>query len=306
MTASDQGVDLAKFFGFTFFAERKLRKSLEKEAEYLLDYAVEHPSGGYYYPNLVMPWRGLMESEAYAHTFMCDILRDIAARSAGEGGTPKPSTTGGTQTTGARPTAAEIADGIRLWLLVQRETQAWTEDPAYAMAIASIREGSPELLDTRVLIARSESSLPLEKIKASGNQMKIERQWQVKRGGKWTAVTDGTRLRVGDRVRSVLNLWSQENRSFVIVTAPRPGNLQPVNQVSGYAGARGGYRNVRADRTEFLFDAYPEEKLSLTEEYRVTHGGTFIAAPAEIVCTYADHYRANDRYRPALWSYSWQ
>lgn len=300
MTASDQGVDLAKFFGFTFFAERKLRKSLEKEAEYLLDYAVEHPSGGWYYPNLVMPWRGLMESEAYAHTFMCDILRDIAARSAGEGGTPEPSTTS------ARPTAAEIADGIRLWLLVQRETQAWTEDPAYAMAIASIREGSPELLDTRVLIARSESSLPLEKIKASGNQMKIERQWQVKRGGKWTAVKDGTRLRVGDRVRSVLNLWSQENRSFVIVTAPRPGNLQPVNQVSGYAGARGGYRNVRSDRTEFLFDAYPEEKLSLTEEYRVTHGGTFIAAPAEIVCTYADHYRANDRYRPALWSYSWQ
>lgn len=306
MTASDQGIDLAKFFGFTFFAEKKLRRSLEKEAEYLLDYAVEHPSGGWYYPNLVMPWRGLMESEAYAHTFMCDILRDIAARSAGEGGTPKPSTTGGTQTTGTRPTAAEIADGIRLWLLVQRETQAWTEDPAYAMAIASIREGSPELLETRVLIARSESSLPLEKIKASGNQMKIERQWQVKRGGKWTVVTDGTRLCVGDRVRSVLNLWSQENRSFVIVTAPRPGNLQPVNQVSGYAGARGGYRNVRSDRTEFLFDAYPEEKLSLTEEYRVTHGGTFIAAPAEIVCTYADHYRANDRYRPALWSYSWQ
>ena len=253
---------------------------------------MEHPSGGWYYPNLVMPWRGLMESEAYAHTFMCDILRDIAARS--EGGTTEPGATG------VRPTAAEIADGIRLWLLVQRETQAWTEDPAYAMAIASIREGSPELLETRVLIARSESKLPLEKIKASGNQMKIERQWQVKRGGKWTAISDGTILRVGDRVRSVLNLWSQENRSFVIVTAPRPGNLQPVNQVSGYAGVRSGYRNVRADRTEFLFDAYPEEKLTLTEEYRVTHGGTFIAAPAEIVCTYADHYRANDRSRPVV------
>ena len=317
MTASDQGVDLAKFFGFTFFAERKLRKSLEKEAEYLLDYAVEHPSGGWYYPNLVMPWRGLMESEAYAHTFMCDILRDIAARSAGEGGsaeaglsrqglsvppggTPKPGATGGTQTTGTRPTAAEIADGIRLWLLVQRETQAWTEEPAYAMAIASIREGSPELLQTRVLIARSTAELPFEQIKASGNGMKIERQWQVKRGGKWIAVTDGTRLCVGDRVRSVLNLWSQENCSFVVVTAPRPGNLQPVNQLSGYAGARGGYRDVRSNRTEYLFDAYPEEKLTLTEEYRVTHAGSFTYAPAEIVCTYADHYRATDRHRPDL------
>ena len=174
------------------------------------------------------------------------------------------------------------------------------------MAVASILEGSPELLQTRVLIARSERLLPLEKIKAAGNEMKVERQWQVKRGGKWTALGEGQTLKVGDRVRSVLNLWSKENRSFVIVTAPRPGNLQPVNQASGYAGARGGYRNVRSDRTEFLFDAYPEEKLSLTEEYRVTHGGTFIAAPAEIVCTYADHYRANDRYRPALWSYSWQ
>lgn len=281
MTASDQGVDLAKFFGFTFFAETRLRRSLEKEAEFLLEYAVEHPSGGYYYPNLVMPWRGLMESEAYAHAFVCDILRDIAARS-GEGG------------------SAEIADGIRLWLLTQRETQAWREEPGYAMAVASIREGSPELLQTRVLIARSERLLPLEKIKAAGNEMKVERQWQVKRGGKWTTLGEGQTLKVGDRVRSALNLWSQENRSFVIVTAPRPGNLQPVNQASGYAGARGGYRNVRSDRTEFLFDAYPEEKLQLTEEYYVTQAGYFAFAPAEIVCTYADHYRANDRNRPTL------
>ena len=270
-----------------------------------------------------------MESEAYAHAFVCDILRDVAAREKSQNGNkheafrsgideessdgnkkpaicsqndgvPEGGGTGGSWMSGATPTAAEIADGIRLWLLTQRETQAWTEDPAYAMAISSIREGSPELLDTRVLIARSESSLPLEKIKASGNQMKIERQWQVKRGGKGTVVTDGTRLCVGDRVRSVLNLWSQENRSFVIVTTPRPGNLQPVNQASGYAGARGGYRNVRSDRTEFLFDAYPEEKLQLTEEYYVTQAGTFAFAPAEIVCTYADHYRANDRNRPTL------
>ena len=313
LTASDQGIDLAKHFGFTFFAEKKLRNSLEKEAANLLDYAVEHPSGGYYYPNLVMPWRGLMESEAYAHTFMCDILRDIAARSAGEGGsaeaglsrqglsvppggTPKPSTTG------ARPTAAEIADGIRLWLLVQRETQAWTEDPAYAMAVAAIREGSPELLDTRILIARSSAELPFEQIKASGNGMKIERQWQVKRNGKWITLASGTKLRVGETVRSLIYLHSDENRSFVIVTAPRPGNLQPVNQISGYAGARGGYRNVRSSRTEYLFDAYPEEKLTLTEEYYVTHAGTFSAAPAEIVCTYADHYRATDRYRTPLTS----
>ena len=310
LTASDQGVDLAKHFGITFFAEKKLRRSLETEAANLLDYAVEHPSGGWYYPNLVMPWRGLMESEAYAHTFMCDILRDLAVRNS-------PAVpTGGTNrvlrespalpeqhspSLPAEPvTAEQIADGVRLWLLVQRETQAWTEDPAYALAVAAIREGSPELLDTRILIARSTAELPFEKIKASGNGMKIERQWQVKRGGKWTTMADGTKLRVGETVRSLLNLRSDENRSFVVVTAPRPGNLQPVNQVSGYAGARGGYRDVRSDRTEYLFDAYPEEKLTLTEEYRVTHAGTFTAAPAEIVCAYADHYRATDRYRPAL------
>ena len=310
LTAGDQGIDLARNFGVKILAGAKMRRSLEKEAANLLDYAVEHPSGGYYYPNLVMPWRGLMESEAYAHTFMCDVLRDIALRD----GSAVPS--GGTnralrespalpeqhsQPLSAEPvTAAQIADGIRLWLLVQRETQAWTEEPAYAMAIASIREGSPELLQTRVLIARSTTGLPFEKIKASGNGMKIERQWQVKRGGKWTALSDGTKLRVGETLRSILRLHSDENRSFVVVTAPRPGNLQPVNQISGYAGARGGYRDVRSNRTEYLFDAYPEEKLTLTEEYRVTHAGSFTYAPAEIVCTYADHYRATDRHRPDL------
>ena len=312
MTASDQGVDLAKHFGLTFFAEKKLRRSLETEAANLLDYAVEHPSGGWYYPNLVMPWRGLMECEAYAHTFMCDIMRDIARRDgesrSGEPGlsrralfVPESGTAETAAALSAEPvTAAQIADGIRLWLLVQRETQAWTEEPAYALAVAAIREGSPELLQTRVLIARSTAELPFEQIKASGNGMKIERQWQVKLSGKWTVVTNGTRLCVGDCVRSVLNLHSDENRSFVVVTAPRPGNLQPVNQISGYAGARGGYRDVRSNRTEYLFDAYPEEKLTLTEEYRVTHSGSFTYAPAEIVCTYADHYRATDRYRPAL------
>ena len=304
MTASDQGVDLAKHFGLTFFAEKKLRRSLEKEAVNLLDYAVAHPSGGYYYPNLVMPWRGLMESEAYAHTFMCDVLRDIALRDgesrSGEPGLSRQGSSVPPDGTAEPITAAQIADGVRLWLLVQRETQAWTEEPAYAMAIASIREGSPELLETRVLIARSTAELPFEQIKASGNGLKIERQWQVKRSGKWTTLASGAKLRVGETVRSVLNLHSDENRSFVVVTAPRPGNLQPVNQVSGYAGARGGYRDVRSDRTEYLFDAYPEEKLTLTEEYRVTQAGTFSAAPAEIVCTYADHYRATDRHRPTL------
>lgn len=303
MTVSDQGVDLAKHFGLTFFAEKKLRRSLEIEAANLLDYAVEHPSGGWYYPNLVMPWRGLMESEAYAHVFMCDILRDIVAR---EGSAvPSGGTNGALRESPALPEqhapvtrAAEVADGIRLWLLVQRETQAWTEEPAYALAVAAIREGSPKLLQTRILIARSTAELPLEKIKASGNGMKIDRKWQVKRGGKWVALTDGSKLRVGETVRSVLNLHSDENRSFVVVTAPRPGNLQPVNQISGYAGFRSGYRDVRRNRTEFLFDAYPEEKLSLTEDFYVTHTGSFTYAPAEIVCTYADHYRATDRYRP--------
>ena len=86
----------------------------------ILEYAVRHDGGGFYYPNAVMPFRGLLENEAYAHSLISDVLSEYASSHSD-------------QVTGQK--AAEIADGVRLWLILQKETQNWDTDPAFVNAL---------------------------------------------------------------------------------------------------------------------------------------------------------------------------
>ena len=55
-----------------------------------------------------------------------------------------------------------------------------------------------------------------------------------------------------------------------------------------------------ADKTEYWFDSYPEEKTTVTEEFYVTQEGAFQTPAVEIESLYAPHYRANDAGRGPL------
>ena len=275
---NERGAALARAWGISFFAKNRLSKSLDKDVESLLQYAEPHRSGGVYYPNAVMPWRGLLESELYAHSLICDLLTDCGHN--------------------------EVAVGIRLWIMVQKETQQWEDDPAYIQAINSVLHGTEETLQTKVLALSASTTLPFAKIKASGNGFTISRSFT--RDDK--PLADGDVLHVGDKIVATYKIWNEENRSFVRLTAPRPAAFRPVQQLSGRYGWFGrpisitgwvafspqGYRSVLADRTEFWFDSYPEENTTLTEEYFVTQEGTFQCPVPVIESLYAAHYRAND------------
>ena len=204
----------------------------------------------------------------------------------------------------------EVAEGIRLWIMVQKETQHWEDDPAYIQAIGSVLRGTEETLQTKVLALSATTTLPFPQIKASGNGFTLSCTYF--RDGK--PLQDGDELHVGDKVTASYQIWNEENRSFVRLTAPRPAAFRPVQQVSGRYGwwlrpisitgwmsfSPQGYRSVLADRTEFWFDSYPEEKTSLTEEYFVTQEGTFQCPVPVIESLYAPHYRANDDGKPAI------
>ena len=278
------GVELAKAWGVKFGAKARLEASMKADVQSLVEYAVEHRDGGWYYPNAVMPWRGLMESEAYAHALLCDLM----------------SASGKT----------ELADGIRLWLMLQKETQHWDTEPAYIDAITSILDGSQAVLNTRVLALSATYQAPFEKIKAAGNGFRVERKFY--REG--TEIQPGDPVSVGDRILVKYVIWNAENRSFVKLTAGREASLQPVNQLSGHLGygffrpmgrnrwnfVPQGYRNVKPSCTEFYFDSYPEENTDLSEEFYVQQAGRFQAPVLVIESLYAPHYRANADYRPAL------
>lgn len=285
-----EGKTLAKGWGLTI--SRCIRRSYDADVESLLQYAVAHRSGGCYYPNAVMPWRGLMESELYAHTLLCNLMTSAADMSASYSNE-----------------ARKTAEGIRIWMMIQKETQQWEKDAAYIEAIAAVLRGTPETLQTKVILLSTTFTKPFPEVKATGNGFTVERVFSC----EGRILRDGDAVKVGDRIRAEYRIWSEENRSFVRLTAPRPASMRPVDQLSGHYGwwlkpmsygtwsfTPHGYRNVLADKTEYWFDSYPEEHTNIVEEFFVTQEGSFQMPAVEIESLYAPHYRANDAGRSAL------
>ena len=300
LTASSEGIDLAHSWGLSRLAARKMRKSASDDVLSLLQYAVDHKDGGIYYPNLVMPFRGLLESEAYAHSMLCDLFTEYEALHPGAG-------------------TGRVADGIRIWLMLQKETQHWDTQPEFVDAVASVMAGDDAVKSTSVLVLEKAAEMPFRDVRAAGNGFSISRKFYretvVPQSGAATGskdrnvlelreIKDGDNVKVGEKIISVCTIRNDENRSFVRINVPRPAGFRPVNQLSGHCGISGrrlwfapqGYCNVKAASTEYYYDSYPEEKTELREEYFVTRSGRFSAPSLTVESLYAPHYRANSDY----------
>lgn len=313
---SAQSEDLASALGLGRSSLRKLARNAVRDIRSLTEYAVSHRSGGVYYPNAVMPLRGQLESELYAHSLICDVLSRYASVPAWNLADPRLGKVWEDDALGKE--AGGIADGIRVWLMIQRETQAWSGDPASVMALSSVKDGIDAIGDISVLVLRKRFEKPFEEIVPSGNGFTISRSYYVERivqqeDGhdrlEMVALNEGDTLSVGDKVIAVCSIWSAENRSYVRISVPSPAPLRPVDQLSSvvYGFARPvmmpygmvlpvypqGYREVRTGEIVHYYDIYPEENTSVEEEYIVTQEGTFSEPAAEIECLYAPYYRAN-------------
>ena len=270
----------------------KLSSSLSRYMDSLKEYAADHRSGGKYYPNAVMPFRGLLENELYAHSVLCRLL-------------------GGYSKYAGDAYSGRIADGIRLWIMIQKETQSWGEDPAYLLALDAVMHGSSDLLSAKILVLTQKYRKPFAGIKASGNDISVKTRYLVEDDAAdaenfgyagYRELSEGDTLNVGDRILAVYELWSAENRSFVRLTAPRYASLRPEKQLSGTYFTRIGYsyREVKSDRSIWYMEVLPEETTVVTETLIVTQSGEFSNPVTEVVCLYAPHYRANGEYMPEL------
>lgn len=298
LTSSESGAGLASAWGLKSSA--RMLKSFDDELSSLMEYAVSHPSGGIYYPNAVLPWRGLLESEAYAHAYIADLMKDLSAL--------EPSGSA------SAVRMDEIADGIRIWLMLQKETQQWNDDPGFVEALASVYDATPQARDVKVIVLKKRYLKPFDEIKAVGNGMKIAVEYYKELPAKdrfsepqRLPLNQGDSLAVGDKVIAVYSLWSEENRSFVRLSVPRAALFRPADQLSGWSGgwirpmsyssftiSPYCYREVKADRTLYWMDVCPEENTTLEETLFVTQKGVFASPVAELECLYAPHYRAND------------
>lgn len=296
---SAESGDFAESLGI---GRRKIKSTLSKDISSLKEYAVSHKSGGIYYPNAVMPFRALLESEAYAHSILCDLMDAWDKWNGGD----------------AR--AAEIADGIRLWLMVQKENQKWTAGFEYVNAVNSVLNASGQMLGTSVISLSKTYEKPFEEIKEAGNGFRIEKEFYTATDSGLRQISAGETVSVGDRITVRYKIYSDENRSLVHIRMPYNACLRPVRQLSGHYGAGlrnwrinaalngfstywispQGYREVREAATDYWFDVYPEEDTVIEDEFYVSQAGVFTAPVCTIESLYAPHYRANSAYGGSL------
>lgn len=272
------------FASFWGLEQKKMKTAAKDDIASLEQYAQPHSSGAWYFPNAVMPFRGLLDSELHAHSLLCGIME--------------------------RNGKQDIAEGLRLWIMIQKETQNWHKDSAYLEALACVLAGKQHTLESSVIELSASGELAYEKIKTAGNGFTLKAEYY--REGK--LLKGGEVLKVGDKIETRFEVWNAENRSFVKLTAPRPASWRPVKQLSGlygwwlqplridnwYSFTPQAYREVKEDKSIYAFDCFPEETLTISEEYYVTQEGIFHCGAASIECLYAPHYRANSQAN--IWS----
>lgn len=333
LLSSDKGLQLLKSWAGKSYSEKTLQNTIDKDVFHICDYVVYPKDGGAYYPNAVMPLRGDIENEACAHSLIADVLGDYAyrvLRSDGlDNGSAKSSTDfvaiacfpSGNDKKDLAYDAAFIADQVRLWLILQAQTQDWNKNLYFLNALRSISEASTSVKNISVLTLSKTEEIPFSQVKAAQNDMKVERVFYRDSlfisGGKseirQVPLKKGDVIHRGDRLHAEYRIWSKDNRSFVKVTAPREACLMPVEQLSGriyglksmiidgwYSFTPSGHRSVKADRTEYYFDVLPEETTVMKEDFNVVQDGVFKAPVLEVECLYAPAYRANDAFRGKL------
>ena len=269
---AERGMDLIRSWGLKA-GKARLMKIMAREIASLKEYAVKHPSGGIYYPNAVMPWRGFIESEAYVHSMICDLYRDLGYN--------------------------DLADGIRLWLMLQKETQKWDRGIGFVNAVASVCDASEKVRNAAVAVLGKTDSVLLSDIRPGGNGAEVSVTYykRVMSQEKGTFVRkrikEGDILNVGDVIMAEYKVWSPENRNFMKLEAPRSAFMTPVVQLSSHVRSYSCYREKKSDRTIYWMELMPEEGMIFNEEMYVTQEGEFSAPVMELESLLAPHYRAN-------------
>ncbi len=140
-------------------------------------------------------------------------------------------------------------------------------------------------------------TLPAGEVEQSGNGMQLVRRIEVLKDKVWLPVNDKTSLRLGDRLRTVLEIKTDRAYDYVVLKSPHAAGLSPVRPLSGYnwQNGVGCYRAVGDCSTNFFFDHLEKGSAVLTEEFFLTHTGHFVINPATLSSLYAPEYRAGTK-----------
>ena len=246
----------------TPYDRKPFTKRIKLLRESLKDYAVENPTIGCYFPNAVMPFRGLMNNEIYAHAQLIETFGSLGEQ--------------------------KVVDGIAQWLLLQKHNQAWENTVATTDAVHALI--SSKAKDLKLGAVYYTYTTKLDQVKESANELSVDRVFVRTDTGR--PLVEGEQLHVGDKITVEYHIHNTENRSFVQMRAMRPACFYPVDERSYYTWF-GFYREVKPSETNFYWELLPEENTSLRESFYVTQEGTFSSGLVEIECLYAKEYRGH-------------
>ena len=246
----------------TPYADKRFDKRIKLLRESLKDYAVENPTVGCYFPNAVMPFRGLMNSEIYAHAQLIETFSGLGEK--------------------------KMVDGIAQWLLLQKHNQAWENTVATTDAVHALVASKAK--DLRLGAVYYTYTTKLDKVKASANEIRIDRVFI--RASDGSVLEDGAPLRVGEEIIARYQIHNTENRSFVQMRAMRPACFYPRDERS-YFTWWGFYREVKPSGTNYYWELLPEENTTVEERFYVQQEGSFNSGLVEIECLYAREYRGH-------------
>ena len=246
----------------TQYDDKRFEKRIKLLRESLKDYAVENPTVGCYFPNAVMPFRGLMNSEIYAHAQLIETFGALGEK--------------------------KMVDGIAQWLLLQKHNQAWENTVATTDAVHALIASKAK--DLKLGAVYYTYTTKLDRVKASANELSVKRSFV--RASTGAPLQEGEALHVGDEIIVTYEIYNTENRSFVQMRAMRPASFYPRDERS-YFTWYGFYREVKPSETNYYWELLPEEHTTVTERFYVQQEGTFNSGLVEIECLYAKEYRGH-------------
>ena len=140
----------------------------------------------------------------------------------------------------------------------------------------------------------------MDKVEHSENGMTLKRTvWRMVKGAdgdRLEEVKQGTKLRVGDRLKIQFDLTTDRNLEYLQLSDMRAATMEPVSTAAGYSynwrddigyyAAPGNTRNV------FYIDRLSKGSYRIEYEVNVQKPGRFQEGIAVIQCLYAPAFRA--------------
>ena len=139
----------------------------------------------------------------------------------------------------------------------------------------------------------------LDKITSAETPLKLKKQLYLKtntdKGEEISAITEDTKLKVGDLVRVRIELRSDRVMEFVHMKDMRAAGLEPINVLSQYKYQDGlGYYEATKDAsTNFFFDYLPKGVYVFEYDLRVNNSGNMSNGITTIQSMYAPEFSSH-------------